>query len=405
MKKLFIITLLILFILNSPYSQARDDNSLLPTNGQLAQLLAPIALYPDTLLTHILIASTYPIEIVEAHRWLIKHHQLPSTQIFAQVADKDWDPSVKALLPFPIVLKRLNDELTWTNQLGDVFLADEAQVLSSIQKLRMKAEQAGNLSKMENMAVSNENNNIIIQPLQPEIVYVPYYNSHTIYGNWHWSYYPPIYWAHPKSQVSHRPYYWDSGVHISFNFFFSAFHWQNRHLVVLNHHNSHRYLQKHRIVSSHGAKRWLHKPHHRRGVAYSNNEVKDRYKGNRVSKSQRKINRKKGTQIKATPHKKRRQSHYDSASSTQYSKTLKRFDQMPNNKQTKYINKESIVNQHQANGKKDDKSLNKPVMNNKMRLYQDNKETEKRATRPKINKASRNYKNKAGIHRDKVRDR
>ena len=400
MKKLLTITLLILFILNSTCSQARDDNSLVPTDGQLAQLLAPIALYPDTLLTHILIASTYPIEIVEAHRWVIKHNQLSSAQIFDQVSDKDWDPSVKALLPFPVVLKRLNDELTWTNQLGDAFLADEAQVLSSIQKLRMKAEQAGNLSKMENMAVSNENNNIIIQPLQPEIVYVPYYNSRTIYGNWHWTSYPAIYWSHPRRYVSHLPYYWHSGVHISFNYFFSAFLWQSRHLMVLNHRNSHRYVQKKRIVSSHGAKRWRHKPHHRRGVAYSNNEVKNRYKSNRVSKSQRKINRKKNTQIKSLQNTKRNQSLYDSASNAKQSKTLKRFDQMPHNKKARHIKQEGIANKRQINHKKGDKSLNKPARNHKIRRYEGNKKKDKRATQPRVNKASRHHKNKARIHRE-----
>ena len=405
MKKLLTITLFVLFILNSPGSLAKEDKTLLLTDGQLAQLLAPIALYPDTLLTHILIASTYPIEIIEAHRWVIKHTQLSSTQIFDQVVDKNWDPSVKALLPFPIVLKRLSDELTWTSELGDAFLADEAKVLSSIQTLRIKAQQAGNLSKMENMVVSNDNNNIIIQPLQPEIVYVPYYNSRTIYGNWHWTSYPAIYWSQPRHGVSHQPYYWHSGVHISFNYFFSAFHWQSRHLMVLNHRNSHRYLQKERIVSNHGAKRWLHKPYHRRGVAYSNNAVKNRYKSNRVSKSQRKINRQRPADMTLPQNKKRNQSRYNSPSNTKQSKTLRQFDQIQHNKKARHIKKEGIANKRQTHNKKDDKNLNKPKinnkMNNKMRPHKGNKKRDERATQPRVYQTPRNHKNNERINRER----
>ena len=294
MKSNILSLLLAVFILSSTPVIAKNSNTDSRTSiseGELAQLLAPIALYPDTLLTHILIASTYPIEVIEAHRWLDNHDQLSNDEVANKVANKDWDPSVKALMPFPNILKRLNDDLSWTNQLGDAFLDDEAQVLSSIQQLRLQADEAGNLEKMDNMAISYDNNNIVIQPRQPEVVYVPYYDTRTIYGGWSWGYYPPVYWVQPHHYISYKPYYWHSGVHISFNYFFNAFQWQSRRLVVINHHNSHRYKNRHRITSSVGSKRWHHKPHHRRGVAYSNNHVKNRFKSNRISTSQAKKNR------------------------------------------------------------------------------------------------------------------
>jgi hypothetical protein len=402
MKKLILFIFLTLFILRTPSSQAQNNEASPFTEGQLAQLLAPVALYPDTLLTHILIAATYPIEIIEAHRWVIKHPQLSSTQIFDQVSDKDWDPSVKALLPFPMVLKKLNDELSWTTQLGDAFLTDQVQVLSSIQQLRIKAEQAGNLSTMDNMAVSHEDNNIIIEPLEPEIVYVPYYDSRTIYGNWHWAHYQPVYWSHPQRYVGHHPYYWHSGVHISFNYFFSAFHWQNRHLVVLNHRNSHRYLQKKRIVSSHGAKRWLHKPHHRRGVAYSNNQLKKHYKSNRVDKSQRKVIRQKDTQIKAIQNKQKNKSRYSSALNTKHSKTLKQFHKLPNNKKAKGVNKDKVTNKHQNHRINNAKSPKRHVIKDKMRRYENDRKMDKGATRPKLNRSSGRHKIKKNMSRTKM---
>mgnify|MGYP006076522479 CR=1 FL=1 len=400
MKKIIII-LLAFFILYIHNSQAKNDFSSVSADGQLAQLLAPIALYPDTLLSHILMASTYPIEVVEAHRWLMLHKQLSSTQLFDQVSDKDWAPSVKALLPFPVVLKRLNNELTWTNQLGDAFLADEAGVIISIQKLRKKAEKAGNLSIMKNMDVNYEDNNIVIKPKQPEIVYVPYYDSRSIYGDWNWAYYPPVYWSHHRRYLGHQPYYWHPGVHISFNYFFSAFHWHSRHLVVISHRNSHYYVAKKRIVSSQGSKRWLHQPHHRRGVAYSNNKIKNRYKSNRVSKSQQKIISQKDIQHKVKQHKQKNRPHHNDFSTAKHSQTLKKLMRIPGDKNKKEISKNTDRNTFRPHNQHYDKKLNKPVRNDKMRPYKKNTKTNKRRAPPTPNKASNNHKIKAGVNRAK----
>ncbi len=261
------------------YQKDKQDFS----EAELAQMLAPIALYPDSLLTHILISSTYPIEIVEAHRWLKKNDKLNSAQIAQSIENFDWDASVKALVSFEQILSRLSEDLSWMQQLGDAFLQDEISVLESIQALREQAKIAGNLEKMDNMDVSYTDNNIIIEPVEKEIVYVPYYDTRMVYGNWYWSSYPPVYWTpYHNVYVSHyNPFYWHSGIHISFNYFFSAFHWHNRHVVVVNPYKSHHryYHQRPRRLIAQGgyAKRWSHKPAHRRGVAYRTKQTRQKY--------------------------------------------------------------------------------------------------------------------------------
>ena len=254
------------------------------SKAKLAQMLAPIALYPDSLLTHILISSTYPIEVIEAYRWLEKNDGLNAKQIAKLTEDFEWDASVKALVPFERILSRLSEDLSWMQQLGDAFLQDETRVLESIQALREQARLAGNLEKMENVDVSYEDNNIIIEPIRKEIVYVPYYDTRRVYGNWHWSSYPPVYWT-PHTRVylnHHNPFSWHSGIHISFNYFFSAFHWHNRHVVVVNPHRSQHYRSRRLIARGGYAKRWSHQPVHRRGVAYSTKHTSKKYYGNHI---------------------------------------------------------------------------------------------------------------------------
>ena len=259
------------------------DQELVLSEAELAQTLAPIALYPDTLLTHILIASTYPIEVIEAERWLNKHSKSTAEQIEKKAEKKDWDASIKALLAFPRVITKLSEDLTWMQALGDAFLQDEARVLASIQTLRQQADQAGNLANMDNVNVIKERKVIIIEPAQPEIIYVPYYDTRVVYGRWHWTHYPPVYWRNPNYYAAHYGhFYWGHGVRIRSPFYFSAFHWHNRHVVV-NHYNRPVYHPRKKIVTSHSAKRWNHQPKHRRGVAYSNGRLKHKYYGSRPS--------------------------------------------------------------------------------------------------------------------------
>jgi hypothetical protein len=258
------------------------------SDAELAQMLAPIALYPDSLLTHILIASTYPIEIIEADRWLKKNDNVNTKKKNQLLAAFDWDASVKALIPFDRVLSRLSEDLSWTQALGDAFLQDESRLLLSIQALRKKAKLAGSLRKMDNMDVRYEDENILILPREKEVVYVPYYDSRMVYGSWFWAAYPPVYW-HSNHQVQlsyYRPFHWNTGVHITFNYFFSAFHWHNRHVVVVTPHRArYRYYNQRprRLIANGGyAKRWSHKPSHRKGVAYRTKRTSEKYYSKRV---------------------------------------------------------------------------------------------------------------------------
>ncbi|WP_286232837.1 DUF3300 domain-containing protein [Thalassotalea sediminis] len=252
------------------------------SEAELAQMLAPIALYPDTLLTHILIAATYPIEVIDADRF-IKDNKYASNDTLQEIAEnKDWDPSVKALLAFPQILEKLSTDLTWMRELGDAFLQDEAQVLASIQRLRQQADNAGNLAKMDNVKIIREQKTIVIQPEQPEIIYVPYYDTRRVYGHWHWSHRPPIYWHRPAYySYHHGPFYWRSGVHLALDFFFVGFQWHKRYVV---HHTPKYYRSYHsrkRVTTSHRVKRWQHNPNRRKGVAYRSHDVKKRYASHR----------------------------------------------------------------------------------------------------------------------------
>ena len=248
-------------------------------------MLAPIALYPDALLTHILIATTYPIEVVDAERWLSKNNQLSAQALADAADDMDWDASVKALLPFPTILKKLSEDLHWMRNLGDAFLQDEAQVLMSVQALRQNADQAGNLSNMDNVKIVRETKTIIIEPREPEVIYVPYYDTRVVYGHWRWSHYPPIFWHRPARYASHHgPYYWHNPVHLGLGLFFGAVHWNNRHVVV--HHHKSRYYKHHgkkKRSTSYQAKRWQHNPRHRKGVAYRSSQIQKKYRSHTPS--------------------------------------------------------------------------------------------------------------------------
>lgn len=267
------------------------------SRAQLEQLLAPIALYPDTLLTHILIASTYPIEVIEADRFIKQNENKSEQVLFEKTADKDWDPSVKALVPFPRIIDNLSSDLAWMRKLGDAFLQDESKVLASIQTLRQQADEAGNLSQMDNVDIVREKQTIIIESAEPEVIYVPYYDTRVVYGDWRWSHYPPIYWHRPVHfAYYHGPFYWQRSVHIGFDFFFSAFHWNNHH-VVRHHHKKRYYRSNRRIATSHHAKRWNHNPQHRHGVAYRSKKVKHRFSSNRPSVEHNRVIRKQHNKV------------------------------------------------------------------------------------------------------------
>ncbi|WP_321947460.1 DUF3300 domain-containing protein [Paraburkholderia sp. J10-1] len=149
---------------------------------ELQQLVAPIALYPDTLVAQILAAATHLAEVVSANRWMQAHAQLKSDALAAQVDQQYWDPSVKALTEFPAVLSNMDEDVVWTSSLGDAYLSQPQQVMAAIQALRQRALAAGNLQANAQQTVTSEGDLISIAPAAPDVVYVPEYDPSLVYG-------------------------------------------------------------------------------------------------------------------------------------------------------------------------------------------------------------------------------
>jgi hypothetical protein len=261
-------------LLTAPNATAREEEPF--TEGELAQMLAPIALYPDALLSQILMAATYPLEVVEAARWSRDHPDLEGSAAVDAVEDRDWDPSVKALVAFPRVLAQMNEDLSWTRNVGDAFLLQEEGVGAMIQELRHKAHEAGQLERQEHIRVVRDREIIVIEPANPRVVYVPYYRPTVVYGGWWWPAYSPVYWYPPYGHTFSVGITWVSGVPVSHGFFFSTFNWHHRHVVVIRHYDRHRHVGSR---ARPGTYRWRHDPWHRRGVAYKHRSVQERFTG------------------------------------------------------------------------------------------------------------------------------
>jgi hypothetical protein len=247
------------------------------TQAELDQMLAPIALYPDQLLSQILMAATYPLEVVEAARWSKANPGLRGDDAVTAFASQPWDPSVKSLLAFPQILAMMDEHLTWTRRLGDAFLAQEQQVMDTVQALRAKAYQAGNLRSGDEMQVLDDGGAIVLQPVHPQVVYVPYYDPLIVYGTWWWPAYPPVFWPRwPGYYV--RPgfapgFAWGLGVGISVGFFFGAFDWHHHHVNVVNVHGY--YYRGSGVNTAPGP--WRHDVAHRGPVPYRSAAVQRQF--------------------------------------------------------------------------------------------------------------------------------
>ncbi|MGH1470634.1 MAG: DUF3300 domain-containing protein [Cellvibrionaceae bacterium] len=250
------------------------------SQAELDQMLAPIALYPDSVLSHLLIAATYPLEVVMADRWAKNNSRKTGDDAINAVDDKEWDASVKALVAFPTVLERLSHDLDWTESIGEAFLSDEERVLETIQNLRQRAYDEGSLDSLDHLRVTNEDDDIVIEPAHREVVYIPVYNTRIVYGPWWWNDYPPIYWHHDDfyHRRSHVV-YWGPSVYLSHSFFFGGFHWRNHHVVVVDSRYRHRYrnyyYSNRHLTRYQHSRRWQHDRHHRRGVEYKNPRTRD----------------------------------------------------------------------------------------------------------------------------------
>src|SRR5580700_2336975 len=169
------------------------------TPDQLNDLVAPVALYPDPLLSQVLVAATYPLEVVQAYQFLQRSPGLSGQALTQAVQQQNWDPSIQALAVFPDVIKRLNDDVTWTTNLGNAFLAQQADVMDAVQRMRLKAQQAGKLGSTPQQTVVTTTDSgqpaIEIEPVDPAVIYVPVYDPAWIWGPPLWYPYPRWYWG------------------------------------------------------------------------------------------------------------------------------------------------------------------------------------------------------------------
>jgi len=208
------------------------------TPEQLQQLVAPIALYPDSLVAQILTASTFPEQVVEADRWVEDRPDLTGDALAKAVDQLNWDPSVKALTAFPSVLGNMDKNLSWTSSLGDAYYNQQQDVMDAIQVMRQRAEQAGNLKTTPQQTVTTEGSTIAIQPANPTVVYVPAYDPWLIYG------YPIVAWPgwYPYPGIWFGGPYLSFGVGFGVGFFAGfgwgwphwGFDWHNRYVVYNN---------------------------------------------------------------------------------------------------------------------------------------------------------------------------
>lgn len=236
----------------------------------LDQLLAPIALYPDSLLAQILMAATYPLEIVQADRWAKANPGVNGKKLEQAMLKQSWDPAVKALTAVPSVLKQMSENLEWTQKLGDAFLGQQKQIMATVQQLRARAYVAGNLKTTSQQIVTTEISGsqtiYIIQSAKPEIVYVPVYSPSVVYGAW-WYGVPP-YYLYPPTYVYPPGLTFTAGVIVGAAIWGHC-HWGHSHghvSVNISHYNTFNHTK---ITST----QWNHNVVHRRGVAYADQNV------------------------------------------------------------------------------------------------------------------------------------
>ena len=317
------------YTLSPHFAQApspQDQAAKIPPD-QLDSLVAPIALYPDPLLAQVLVASTYPLEIIKLQQWLTKNPGLKDQAFAEAVAKQPWDPSIQALAGLPEVVKRLADDLQWTTDLGNAFLAQQSEVMDAVQRMRKKAQEKGNLKSTEqikvytkvvesNQAIMIEQANprvvyvkletkvaeskqvIVIEQANPQVVYVPSYDPVVVYG-------PPVY---PYPPIYYPPAgYYAAGLAVSFGVgvMMGAFWsggwccgagWGNNNITINNNNNFNRNTNINRgnrpsqlpsggrgdrgnLSGNRGNSNWKHNPQHRGGAPYRDRATADRFGG------------------------------------------------------------------------------------------------------------------------------
>src|SRR6266404_6183230 len=278
----------------SPQASAPTEAAPKIPDDQLDSLVAPIALYPDPLLAQVLAASTYPLEIIQLQQWLEKNKNLKDKALVDAVAKQPWDPSVQAMAALPDVVKRLADDIQWTTDLGNAFLAQQSDVMEAVQRMRSKAKDTGNLKSNEQMKVETkviENKPVIIvEQSSPEVVYVPSYNPTVVYGAPAYPY-PPISYPPPGYYVAGMALSFGVGVAMgaawSGGWGWGSSWGGNNDITINNNNNFNRNAnvnggnRTNTIGSGNrgGNSNWRHNPQHRGGAPYSNRATAGKYGG------------------------------------------------------------------------------------------------------------------------------
>src|SRR3954465_8887245 len=261
------------------------------SNEQLDSLVAPIALYPDPLLAQTLACSTYPLEIIQLQQWLGKSKNLKDKALADAVAKQQWDPSIQSMAALPEVVKQLSDNIKWTTDLGNAFLAQQKDVMDAVQRMRKKAKDTGNLKSSEQQIVQTKEIEsqpiIVIEQANPQVVYVPSYNPTVVYG-------APMY---PYPPIAYPPVgYYAAGAAISFGIGVAMgaawgggwgynSGWGGNNDITINRNNSFVNNSNRQNVSNRSANggnrgnSWQHNPQHRGGAPYSNRATAKQYGG------------------------------------------------------------------------------------------------------------------------------
>jgi len=276
----------------SPPQQAGGNAEQAPKipNDQLDSLVAPIALYPDPLLAQALVASTYPLEIIQLQQWLAKHKDLKDKALADAVQKENWDPSIQALAALPQVVTILSENIKWTTDLGNAFLAQQSDVMDAVQRMRAKAQGTGNLKSTEQQKVETKvvesKQVIVIEPAQPQVVYVPTYDPVVVYGAPVYPYYPMVY----------PPGYYAAGMALSFGLGMAMgaawgggwccnAGWGGNNVYINHNNNFVRNSNRQNVnrpsnqPARGGSGNWQHNPQHRGGTPYSNRATANKYGG------------------------------------------------------------------------------------------------------------------------------
>ena len=266
---------------------------------ELEQIVAPIALYPDSLLAQIFMASTYPLEIVQAARWSKEHPEVKGEAVSKEMEKQPWDASVKSLVAFPDVLTMMNEKIDWTQKLGDAFLAQQKDVMQAVQRLRAKALEAGSLESSKEQTVKTEPapagapapQIIIIESSDPEVVYVPTYNPTVVYGAWPYPAYPPYYYYPPYYAPGAAFFSFSMGVVVGgaiwgncnwggndVDIDINRYNEFNRN-EINNNRNTERNTNRNTSASNRAGDtgKWQHNSEHRQGVGYRDTASQQKY--------------------------------------------------------------------------------------------------------------------------------